>query len=92
MASLALRLVRDHPKNLRSIRLAHQTFHIQVALFLRGLRSQDVALESLAALHFASPRLLKPLGGAGVCLKFRHKNSPPLPAGSPPFGHPSYFT
>ena len=44
----------------------------EVALLLCALLGQDVALESVLALDFASSRQLETLLGAGFCFHLRH--------------------
>ena len=64
------KLVRNHPLDLGLVSFRNHGGHIGLTLLLGALRSQDVALESVAALYPATRRLLKALGGAAMRLHF----------------------
>src|SRR6185503_17837382 len=68
--------VRKHVAHAPRIRLADGGFHVEVPLPLRGLGSQDVALERAASLHDSSRRHAEPLGGGLLGLHLRHRTSP----------------
>src|SRR5512146_3577832 len=65
-------LVGDHALDFGQVSLVHHRAHIHLALPLGLLGSQDMALESASALHFAGSCLLEALGGARVRLQFWH--------------------
>src|SRR5688572_6016933 len=64
--------VRQHPIELRRVRIRHLARAAHLALRLRRLARQDVTLECGSAHDLARARLLEPLGGTPMCLEFRH--------------------
>src|ERR1700684_596757 len=62
-------LVGDHACNLLLICLIQNRISIELALALSRLRSQDVALERVTALDFATACLVEALRRSAMCLK-----------------------
>src|SRR5688572_21640016 len=67
--------VREHPMQLRRVRFGHFLRAAHLALRLRRLARQDVPLERGRPHDLSGPGLLEALGGAPVCLEFRHIRS-----------------
>src|SRR5688500_14561032 len=65
-------LVRKHPLQLGVVLIGHLLGAALVALGLRCLARQDVALEGTGSDDLSRSRLLEALGGASMCFQFRH--------------------
>src|SRR5579864_1190616 len=68
-------LIRDHPLDLRRIRIAHQDSLSQLLLTLVRLGGEHMAQMRVPAFHLPLGSFLEALGGAFVCFQFRHKFS-----------------